>query len=79
MKVLETTMKKHDTVLRRLGVRYTSVWDYLGISEEEFKRRVVYGSCMKCGQTARSKDSCLCLAHTRGYHKWRNNGERKVQ
>jgi hypothetical protein len=52
------------------------VWEYLGISEEEFRQRVLYGSCIKCGSTARTKDSCLCLAHMRGYHKWRNTRER---
>jgi hypothetical protein len=58
--------------------KHLAIWDYLGISEEEFRKRALYGSCVKCGQTARVPDSCLCLAHTRGYHKWRNTRERKL-
>lgn len=53
------------------------VWEYLNLSKEEFEKRVVRGSCVKCGQDARTHDSCLCLAHTRGYHLWRNTRERK--
>lgn len=47
-----------------------SVWEWLGITWTEFIQRVDYGSCIKCGQTAKSKESCLCTKHTRVYHSW---------
>jgi hypothetical protein len=57
----------------------TAVWDYLGISEEEFRKRVLYGSCVKCGQTSKSTTSCLCVIHTRAYHNWQRHRERKSE
>lgn len=52
------------------------VWEYLGITKEELEKHVL-GVCIKCGSTAKYRDGRLCLAHTRGYHKWRNTRERK--
>jgi hypothetical protein len=57
--------------------KHLAVWDYLGISQEEFRKRVLYGSCVKCGQTARDKSSCLCVNHTRAFHRWQTLTIRK--
>lgn len=55
-----------------------SIWIWLRISKEEFERQVLYGSCVKCGQTARNKDSCLCIKHTRSYHSWQTRMSKNV-
>jgi len=46
------------------------VWYWLHLTPKEFSQRRFAGACVKCGQTAKSPMSCLCLGHTRAYHAW---------
>lgn len=49
-----------------------TVAEWLGITEEQFKKKVKYGTCVKCGKPARSETTCLCLGHRIAYHRWQN-------
>lgn len=49
-----------------------SVWKWMRISEEEFRKKVIWGTCIKCRKPARDKHSCLCLGHVRAFHRWAN-------
>jgi len=49
-----------------------TVWDWLGITKEEFEKNVKPGFCINCGKPTGDKYSNLCKGHKIAYHRWRN-------
>lgn len=49
-----------------------SVWEWLGISKEEFLKKVKFGTCVKCGKPSKTRADSLCLGHSRAFHRWAN-------
>ena len=54
------------------------VWEYLGISQEEFYKTRKSGICIKCGLEAINKYHCLCRGHHSAFHRWINKKEREA-
>lgn len=58
-------------------MKMVTVAQWLGISEEEFDKRVIWGTCIKCGQKAKDKHSSLCPKHSKVFHAYETRQKKK--
>lgn len=64
---------------RRYEKVQPTVWNWLGISEKEFrKRRKRTKGCMKCGKPTTNYHN-LCRGHHSAYHRWANARAKKLR
>lgn len=51
-------------------IKYT-VWEWLGVSKEDFEKISGKDKCVKCGKPTRYSHN-LCHGHHIAYHRWVN-------
>ena len=56
-----------------------TVWHWLGISEDEFRKKLKIGFCIKCGKDAGNYYATLCIGHKIAYRRWRNTKLRETK
>lgn len=63
---------------RGIKMKGLTVYDWLGISEEDFAKIRAKGKCVKCEKLTTIYEN-LCHGHKIAYHRWRNKKEKELQ
>ena len=58
-------------------MEYT-VWQWMKISETEYRALSGKGVCVKCGKPTKSRWDNLCRGHRSAYHRWLNKNRSKL-
>lgn len=56
-----------------------TVWEWMGITKEEFYKRTSPGTCVKCGKKTINNSDNLCKGHKIAYHRWVNNQRKRYK